>query len=155
MTRLSTPTQSLIDSLMRLNRPRHFLPQAQCTSKHAIRALRNSLQDKKSKEKGGTSRSKRELDHRYYNPQELRRTLIFDPLGYVGAPPQSSSLSSCDRGIPSELQSPLRQGRHPAEQRATIPTAWPTSGRSISNHRCNRPDSTKLHEFFNSDADIR
>ncbi|PKI36947.1 hypothetical protein CRG98_042648 [Punica granatum] len=69
--------------------------------------------------------------HLYYKPQELRRTLIFNPLGYVGAPPQSSSPSSYDRGIPSELQSPLRQGRHPAEQRATIPTAWPTSDQRL------------------------
>ncbi|OWM75161.1 hypothetical protein CDL15_Pgr012647 [Punica granatum] len=61
MTRLSTPTQSLINSLMRLNCPRRFLPQAQCTSKHTIRALRNSLQDKKLKEKRGTSRGRREL----------------------------------------------------------------------------------------------
>ncbi|PKI37987.1 hypothetical protein CRG98_041629 [Punica granatum] len=41
-------------------------------------------------------------DYKHYKQQELRRTLIPDPLGYVGAPPQSSSLISQDWGIPNE-----------------------------------------------------
>ncbi|PKI51100.1 hypothetical protein CRG98_028529 [Punica granatum] len=47
-------------------------------------------------------------DHRYYKPQELRRTLIFDPSGYVDALLRGSSPSSNDQGILSEAVASVR-----------------------------------------------
>ncbi|PKI32546.1 hypothetical protein CRG98_047063 [Punica granatum] len=51
-------------------------------------------------------------------------------LGVHGHFVQNLSPSSQDRGIPSKLQSPLQQSRHPAEQRATALVARPAFSRS-------------------------
>ncbi|PKI34364.1 hypothetical protein CRG98_045244 [Punica granatum] len=100
MTRLSTPTQSLINSLMRLNCPRRFLPQAQCTSKHTIRALRNSLQDKKLKEKRGLQIL-----------QTARTTADSDTLSKrVHRRSQSSSPAPQDAGPSAKHNHPSRAG---------------------------------------------
>ncbi|PKI73753.1 hypothetical protein CRG98_005857 [Punica granatum] len=113
MTRLSTPTQSLINSLMRLNCPRRFLPQAQCTSKHTIRALHNSLQDKKSKEK----RVPRIL-------QTIRTTV------------DSDFRSFGVRKLQPKFESLVARPGHP-QQTTTAHTIEPASGRTTSN----RPSS--------------
>ncbi|PKI31974.1 hypothetical protein CRG98_047635 [Punica granatum] len=93
---------------------------------------RPSTQSKQFKTANTNRRTEEKGDHRYYKPQELRRTLISDSSGYVGALPQSSSPSSHDQGIPSKLQSLLRQSRHLAKYRRSnfIAAATPIYSRS-------------------------
>ncbi|PKI76625.1 hypothetical protein CRG98_002934 [Punica granatum] len=108
-----------------------------------IKAFENGISFASPKQKLFTGRLG---DPKLKNVLQVARTTAdfdFRPLGIRRRSTLELESLIIRPGHPSELQLPLRQGQHPAEQRATIPTAWPASSRSIPNHRCNR---AKFHQ---------